>query len=111
MDRMEREMDGLQREFKSASASYADTVLNLVVGSGYLSSLIGNPRLSGYLERNHRLKRAIEDALLLRRSRDFDTLEAYRRFVDEVVGAQQCPQPQAARSRAPGPAIAAGASD
>ena len=46
-------MDGLQREFKSVSASYGDTVLNLVVGSGYLSSLIGNPRLSGYLERNH----------------------------------------------------------
>jgi len=44
-------MDGLQREFKSVSASYGDTVLNLVVASGYLS--IGNPRLSGYLERNH----------------------------------------------------------
>ena len=40
---MEREMDGLQREFKSVSASYGDTVLNLVVASGYLSSLIGNP--------------------------------------------------------------------
>jgi RepB plasmid partitioning protein len=53
MDRMEREMDGLQREFKSVSASHGDTVLNLVVASGYLSSLIGNPRLSGYLERNH----------------------------------------------------------
>ena len=53
MDRMEREMDGLQREFKSVSASYGGTVLNLVVASGYLSSLIGNPRLSGYLERNH----------------------------------------------------------
>jgi hypothetical protein len=53
MDRMEREMDGLQREFRSDSASYGDTVLNLVVASGYLSSLIGNPRLSGYLERNH----------------------------------------------------------
>jgi Mu transposase-like protein len=32
------------------------------------------------------LKRAIEDALLLRGSRDFDTLDAYRRFVDEIVG-------------------------
>jgi hypothetical protein len=53
MARMEREMDGLQREFKSVSASYGDTVLNLVVASGYLSSLIGNPRLSGYLERRH----------------------------------------------------------
>ena len=28
-------------------------MLNLVVASGYLSSLIGNPRLSGYLERHH----------------------------------------------------------
>ena len=46
-------MDGLQREFKSVSASYGDTVLNLVVASGHLSSLIGNPRLSGYLEPNH----------------------------------------------------------
>jgi hypothetical protein len=53
MARMEREMDGLQREFKSVSASYGDTVLNLVVASGYVSSLIGNPRLSGYLERHH----------------------------------------------------------
>jgi hypothetical protein len=31
MARMEREMDGLQREFKTVSASYGDTVLNLVV--------------------------------------------------------------------------------
>jgi hypothetical protein len=29
---------------------------------------------------------AIEDALLLRGSRDFDDLETYRRFVNEVVG-------------------------
>jgi len=53
MARMEREMNGLQREFKSVSASYGDTVLNLVVASGYLSSLIGNPRVSDYLERHH----------------------------------------------------------
>jgi hypothetical protein len=31
------------------------------------------------------LKRAIEDALLLRGPRDFDTLDAYRRLVDEVI--------------------------
>jgi ParB-like chromosome segregation protein Spo0J len=53
MARMEREMDGLQREFKAVSASYGDTVLNLVVASGYVSSLIGNPRVSRYLERHH----------------------------------------------------------
>jgi hypothetical protein len=42
---------------------------------------------NGSIESPHgHLKRAIEDALLLRGSRDFDTLEAYRRFVDEIVG-------------------------
>jgi hypothetical protein len=32
------------------------------------------------------MKRALEDALLLRGWRDFDRLDAYRRFVDEIVG-------------------------
>src|SRR3954470_21535619 len=42
---------------------------------------------NGSIESPHgHLKRAIEDALLLRGSRDFDTLEAYRRFLDEIVG-------------------------
>ena len=53
MARMEREMDGLQREFKVVAASYGDTVLHLVVASGYVSSLIGNPRVSRFLERHH----------------------------------------------------------
>ena len=42
---------------------------------------------NGSIESPHgHLKRAIEDALLLRGSRDFDTLDAYRRLVDEVIG-------------------------
>jgi hypothetical protein len=42
---------------------------------------------NGSIESLHgHLKRAIEDALLLRGSRDFDTLDAYRRFIDEIVG-------------------------
>jgi hypothetical protein len=53
MARMEREMEGLQREFKAVEASYGDSVLNLVVASGYLAQLIGNPRISRYLERHH----------------------------------------------------------
>ena len=41
---------------------------------------------NGSIESPHgHLKRAVEDALLLRGPRDFDTLEAYRRFIDEVV--------------------------
>jgi transposase InsO family protein len=49
-----------------------------------------NPGLAhenGSIESAHgHLKAAIKDALLLRVSRDFDDLNAYRRFVDEVVG-------------------------
>lgn len=42
---------------------------------------------NGSIESAHgHLKAALQDALLLRGSRDFDDLDAYRRFVDEVVG-------------------------
>ena len=53
MARMEREMEGLQREFKAVEAAYGDSVLNLVVASGYLTKMIGNKQLSGYLERHY----------------------------------------------------------
>ena len=47
---------------------------------------------NGSIESPHgHLKQAIEDALLLRGSRDFDDLQAYRRFVDESSGAQCAP--------------------
>jgi transposase InsO family protein len=49
-----------------------------------------NPGLAhenGSIESPHgHLKRVIEDELLLRSSRDFADLDAYRRFIDEVVG-------------------------
>ena len=35
---------------------------------------------------NGHLKRAIEDALIMRGSRDFEDLPSYRRFIDEIVG-------------------------
>lgn len=42
---------------------------------------------NGSIESPHgHLKQAVEDALLLRGSRDFDTLHAYRRFIAEIVG-------------------------
>jgi len=42
---------------------------------------------NGSIESPHgHLKQAIQDALLLRGSRDFGTLDAYRRFIDEIVG-------------------------
>jgi hypothetical protein len=48
---------------------------------------LGVAHENGSIEGSHRhLKRAIEDALLMRASRDFDDLVTYRRFVDEIVG-------------------------
>jgi transposase InsO family protein len=42
---------------------------------------------NGSIESPHgHLKQAVEDALLLRGSRDFDTLETYRGFLAEIVG-------------------------
>jgi len=42
---------------------------------------------NGSIESSHgHLKKAIEDAVLLRGSRNFDDLAAYRRFVDEIIG-------------------------
>jgi len=42
---------------------------------------------NGSIESAHgHLKRALEDALLLRGTRDFADLDAYRAFVDEIVG-------------------------
>lgn len=42
---------------------------------------------NGSIEGPHgHLKRAVEDALLMRGTRDFETIAAYRRFIDEIVG-------------------------
>jgi hypothetical protein len=42
---------------------------------------------NGSIESSHgHLKKAVEDGVLLRSSRDFDDLAAYRRFIDEIVG-------------------------
>ena len=44
---------------------------------------------NGSIESPHgHLKKALEDALLLRGARDFDDLDAYRGFVDEIIGRQ-----------------------
>jgi hypothetical protein len=48
---------------------------------------------NGAIESPHgHLKKALEDALLLRGSRDFTDLPGYRRFVDELVGRRNARQ-------------------
>lgn len=57
---------------------------------------------NGAIEGPHgHLKRAIEDALLLRGSREFDALGAYRAFIDELLGrhnARHAPRIEAERA-------------
>jgi ParB-like chromosome segregation protein Spo0J len=53
MARMEREMETLQRNFKSIEATYGDDVLHLVIASGYISKLIGNKETARYLNQHH----------------------------------------------------------
>ena len=53
MARMEREMETLQEDVKSVESRYGDDVLNLVIASGYLSKLLGNQKVSRYLQKRH----------------------------------------------------------
>jgi transposase InsO family protein len=48
---------------------------------------------NGSIESTHgHLKAAIGDALLLRGTRNFDTLADYRRFIDEITSRKNCPR-------------------
>lgn len=53
MARMEREMESLNQDFKALEASYGDDVLHLVIASGYLARLVGNPEIERYLQSRH----------------------------------------------------------
>lgn len=53
MAQMQREMENLQRHFKATEATYGDDVLNLVIATGYVAKLVGNPAIERYLERYH----------------------------------------------------------
>jgi ParB-like chromosome segregation protein Spo0J len=50
MARLERETATVNQDFKALEESYGDDVLNLVVASGYVSRLLGNPAIRRYLE-------------------------------------------------------------
>jgi hypothetical protein len=53
---------------------------------------------NGPIEGPHgHLERAIEDALLLPGAREFDDLDAYRRFLDELVGRRNARNPPGSR--------------
>jgi hypothetical protein len=50
---MEQESSNLDRDFKAAEKTYSICHLDLVLAKGYVSKLLDNPHISGYLTRNH----------------------------------------------------------
>jgi ParB-like chromosome segregation protein Spo0J len=53
MARMEREMASLHQDFKQIEESYGDDILHLVVASGYLNKLVGNPEIERFLAQHY----------------------------------------------------------
>ena len=70
----------------------------------------GEPNENGDVEQSHRrFKEAVEQALLLRGSRDFESREAYERFLRELVASSECRPPEAAGRGVAATAASAGA--
>ena len=89
----EHRTDSLSAAFKnldkSAQADLTDRVDDLCrhYGMTPTRNTKGVAHENGSVEGPHgHLKRAIEDALIMRGSRDFEDLAAYRQFIDEIVG-------------------------
>jgi len=53
VDRMEREMSGLQDQYRMIEQTFGEDMLNLVLAKGYVSKLVDNKSVFRYLERNH----------------------------------------------------------
>jgi ParB-like chromosome segregation protein Spo0J len=68
MARMEREIEGLQRDLKLIEESYGTETINLVLARAYLLRLLGNNKVLRYLSQHHN-----------------DLLTALRTVVDEVA--------------------------
>lgn len=53
LERMQREMETVQTDFKAVEKTFGSNVLQLVVASGYVGSLIQNSHVLRYLEQLH----------------------------------------------------------
>jgi hypothetical protein len=51
--KMQKEMEGLQKDLKGVEESHGNEVLNLVLARGYLSRLFSNARVARYLGQYH----------------------------------------------------------
>jgi transposase InsO family protein len=89
----EHRTDSLSAAFKNREQSAQDDLTDRVdalcghYGMTPSRNTKGVAHENGAIEGPHgHLKRAIDDALIMRGSRDFEDLAGYRRFIDEIVG-------------------------
>ena len=53
LERMQQEMESVQADFKTVEKTFGPNVLQLVVATGYIGSLIKNSQIERYLEEHH----------------------------------------------------------
>jgi ParB-like chromosome segregation protein Spo0J len=53
MARMQHEMESVQADFKAVEKTFGDTVLQLVVATGYIGSLIRNAEIGRFMDANY----------------------------------------------------------
>ena len=51
--RMEREMEALEKDFKSIEANYTENMMSLTLARGYIKRLIENSRVAKHLRDHH----------------------------------------------------------
>ena len=69
-DKMEREMESIQRDVRAVEENYGVNMLRLVVASGYIGRLLDNKAITGYLNRHH--TDLLEQLLVMQDSIDSD---------------------------------------
>ncbi len=53
VDKLEREMESLERDFKAIEETYGENILNLTVIRGYVKKLVDNPKVVRFLDTNY----------------------------------------------------------
>ena len=53
LSRMEREMEALEKDFKSIEANYSENMMSLTLGRGYIKKLLENNRVLRHLREHH----------------------------------------------------------
>jgi ParB-like chromosome segregation protein Spo0J len=53
LSRMEREMEALEKDFKSIEANYTENMMSLTLGRGYIKRLLENNRVLRHLREHH----------------------------------------------------------